>query len=89
MRLGDSTYSAIQSAIYFLYFQSGVERPAAFKDGISLYCKVSKRKGRHLNRDLGLDISEGKKKMSQEVFRFLAKKLFTSKTKEPIFIVCS
>ena len=55
------------------------------KAGISLYCKGSKRKGRQLKQDLGLEISEGKKPMSQEVFSSSAKKLFTSKKKEHIF----
>ena len=39
VRLEDSTYSAIQSAISFLYCQIGIERPAELKGGISLYCK--------------------------------------------------
>ena len=37
VRLGDSTYSAIQSAIYFLYWQSGIERPEKLKGGIIMY----------------------------------------------------
>ena len=36
MRLGDITYSDIQSASYF-YWRSGIERPAELKGGIGLY----------------------------------------------------
>ena len=39
MRLGDSTFSAIQSAVYFLYHRSVIERPAEFRGGISLCWK--------------------------------------------------
>ena len=41
VRLGDITYSAIESTISFLYSKSGIERPAELKGGISLYCKDS------------------------------------------------
>ena len=85
VRLGGSTYSAIQISIYFLYRQSGIERPAELKGGISLCCKGSKRKGRQLKQDIGLEISEGKKQMNQDFFSFLANKFFTSKKKEHIF----
>lgn len=85
VRLSDSSYSAIQSAISFLYRQCGLERPNDIKDGLSLYCKGSKRKGRQLKQSLGLAISEGKKVMSREVYSLLAKKMFTSKKKEFIF----
>ena len=85
VRLSDSSYSAIQSAISFLYRQCGIERPIEIKDGLALYCKGSKRKGRKLKQSLGLVISEGKKAMSREVYSFLAKKMFTSKKKEHIF----
>ena len=36
VRLGDSTYSAIQSAISFLYRQSGIERPEELKGGVRM-----------------------------------------------------
>jgi len=85
VRLSDSSYSAIQSAISFLYRQCGCERPTEIKDGLALYCKGSKRKGRQLKQSLGLVISEGKKAMSREVYSFIAKKMFTSKRKEHIF----
>ena len=55
------------------------------KGGISLYFKGSKRKGRQLKQDLGLEISEGKKPMYQEVSSFLTKNFFTSKNKEHMF----
>ena len=57
VRLGNSTYSAIQSAILFYNLQSGIERPVELSGVISLYCKVSNRKGIQLNQDLGIDIS--------------------------------
>ena len=64
IRLGDSSYSAVQSAVSFLYRQSGIDRSEEIKEGVSLYCKGSKRKGRKLKQDLGLEISEGKKAMT-------------------------
>ena len=85
VRLSDSSYSAVQSAISFLYRQCGLERSTEIKDGLALYCKGSKRKGRHLKQSLGLVISEGKKPMSREVYSFLAKRMFKSKKKEHIF----
>ena len=85
VQLSDSSYSAIQSAISLLYRQCGFERPNEIKDGLALYCKGSKRKGRQLKQSLGLVISEGKKAMSREVYRLLAKKMFASKRKEYIF----
>ena len=45
VRLGDSTYSAIQSVFSFLYCHSVIESLAELRGGISLYCKGSKRKG--------------------------------------------
>ena len=39
VRLVDSTYSAIQIVISFLYHQSVIERPAELRGGISLYWK--------------------------------------------------
>lgn len=85
IRLGDSSYSAVQSAISFLFRQSGVERSEAVKGGVSLYCKGSKRKGRKIKQDLGLEISEGKKHMTKAVYSYLAKKFFNSKEPEHIF----
>ena len=57
VRLGDSSHSAVQSAVSFLFRQSGVERSAEVKGGVSLYYKGSKRKGRKLKQDLGLEIT--------------------------------
>ena len=85
VRLSDSSYSAVQSGISFLYRQCGLEQTTEIKEGLALYCKGSKRKGRQLKQDLGLAISEGKKPMSREVYSFLAKKMFVSKKKEHIF----
>ena len=85
IRLGDSSYSAVQSAVSFLYRQSGIDRSEEIKGGVSLYCKGSKRKCRKLKQDLGLEISEGKKAMSKAVYSFLAKKWFLSRDPEHIF----
>ena len=85
VRLSDSSYSAVQSAISFLYHQCELERPTEIKYGLALFYKGSKRKGRQLKQSLGLEISEGKKAMSKEVYSFLAKKMFISKWKEDIF----
>ena len=85
VRLSDSSYSAVQSGISFLYRQCGQERTTEIKDGMALYCKGSKRKGRQLKQDLGLAISEGKKPMSRDVYSYLANKMLVSKKKEHIF----
>ena len=85
VRLSDSSYSAVQSGISFLYRQCGLERSTEIKEGMALYCKGSKRKGRQLKQSLGLVISEGKKPMSREVYSFIANKMFKSKKKEHIF----
>ena len=85
VRLSDSAYTNVQSAIAFIFIQCGIKRPDAITDGISLYCKVSKRRGNQLKQELGLNLSEGKKPMSLEVFEFLSKQLFVSKSKESIF----
>ena len=39
VRCSKSVYTGIGSAIYFLYRQYGIERPAKLKDSISQYCK--------------------------------------------------
>ena len=72
VKLRDSTYSTIQSAISFLYWKSGLVRPEELKGGIILYCKFLRRNDRQLKQDLGLKILEEKISMSQEIFRFLA-----------------
>ena len=83
--LSDSAYTNVQSAIAFIFRQCGIKRHDSITDGISLYCKVSKRRGKQLKQELGLDLSEGKNPMSLEVFEFLSKQLFVSKSKESIF----
>ena len=65
VRMSDSSYGAINSSISFLYRQCGVERSNEMKEGLALYCKGSKQKGRQLKQSLGLVISEGKKPMSR------------------------
>ena len=85
VRLSDSIYTGIQSAIAYLYRQSGIERPQAIKDCLSLYCKGSKRRGKKLKQNLGLKIEEGKKGMKRQVYSKIAKLLFQSEKKEHIF----
>jgi len=46
VRLSDSSCTSVQSGILFLYHQCGIERTNEIKDGLALYCKGSKRKGR-------------------------------------------
>ena len=38
VRLSDSAYTNVQSAIAFIFIQCGIKRPDAITDGISLYC---------------------------------------------------
>ena len=89
VRLSDSSYSAIQSAISFLYRQCGLERPNEIKDGLALYYKGSKRKGRQLKQSLGLVVSEGKKAMSREVYSLLGKKVHIKKERTYICALVS
>ena len=83
--LSDSAYTNVQCANAFIFRQCGINRHDAIIEGISLYCKGFKRRGKQLKQKFGLDLSEGKKPMSLEVFEFLSKQLFVSKSKETIF----
>ena len=74
--LSESAYTNVQSAIDFIFRQCGIKRPDGITDGISLYCKGSKRRGKKLKQELGLDLLECKKPASFEVFEFLSKQLF-------------
>lgn len=85
VRQSKSSYTAIQSAVSFLYRQNSVDQPIEMKNGISLYLKGSMRKSRKLKQDLGLKISEGKKGMKKSVYSKLAKILFESDEKKHIF----
>lgn len=89
VRLSDSSYSAVQSAISFLHRQCGLERTTEIKDGLALYCKGSKRKGRQLKQSLGLVINEGKKPMSQEVYSCLEKNVHIKKERTYLFAFVS
>ena len=73
VRLSNSSHSAMKIGISLLYCQSGVKRTPEIKEELSLYCKGSKRKGQNIKQSLGLEISEGKKPMSREVYSYLAK----------------
>ena len=76
VHLSDIAYTNVQSAIAFIFRQCGIKRPDGITERISLYCKGSKRRGNKLKQELGLDLSEGKKPTSFEVFEFLSKQLF-------------
>ena len=86
MRCSNSVYTGIGSVIHFLYRQCGIEIPAKLKDSISLYCKGSKSCGATLKQQLVLKITEGKRPMSFEVYKFIAKGLFESSKKEHVFV---
>ena len=86
VRCSNSVYSSIQSALSFLYRQSGFERPAELKNGVSLYCKGSKKLGAELKQKLALKIVEGKYPISKAVYSFLGKKMFQSGKKYYIFV---
>ena len=40
--------------------------------GVSLYCKITKRKGRRLGQDLGMELTDGKKLLTLQVYKYLA-----------------
>lgn len=86
VRLGDNSYSGVQIAVLFIFRQSGTKRPAEVKEGVSMYCKGSKRKGHTLKQDLGLAIIEGGKPISKQEYSFLAKTLFTNKDPKHILV---
>ena len=83
--LSDSAYTNVQSAIAFIFRQCGIKRHDSITDGISLYCKVSKRRGKQLKLELVLNLSKGKNSIKLKVFVFLSKQLFVSKSKDYIF----
>ena len=83
--LSDSAYTNVQSEIAFIFRQCGIKRPDEITDRISIYCKGSKRRGKKFKQELVLDLSVGKKPMILEVFEFLSKQLFVSRSKESIF----
>ena len=81
VRCPESMYTGIQSFISYVYKQSGVPQVASLINGMSLYCKGSKRQSRKIKQQLTLKLFEGKQPMSREVCTFLAKKLFESENK--------
>ena len=50
VRISDSAYINVQSAIDFIFRQCGIKRPDAISGLISIYCKGSKRRGRQLKQ---------------------------------------
>ena len=76
VRCSNYVYTGIGNAIAFLYRQCGIERPAKLNDSISLYCKGSKHRGATIKQQLVLKITDGKRPMSFEVYKFIAKGLF-------------
>ena len=86
VRFSNYVYTGIGVAIAFLYRQCGIEIPAKSKDSISQYCKGSKRRGETLKQQLALKITEGRRPMSFEVYKFIAKGLFYLSKKEHVFL---
>jgi len=80
-----SSYEGVRSAIAYLYRISKVERPAELQSQMSQLLAGSKRTGRKEKQGLALKISEGKKRMTKEVYSFIAKKLFESDKPEHLF----
>ena len=85
VRLGGSSYSAVQISILYLYRHCGIEQASHVKSGLSLYCKGLKSKGGKLVRDIGLEVTEGKKPMNLQVYKYLAKMFLENDKKDHIF----
>ena len=74
--------------VSFLYRQCGIERTVYAKAGLSLYCKYSNRKGRHLVQGIGLEVMERKNPMTLQVYKYLAK-AFLKVTRKSMFLLIS
>jgi len=85
VRMSESTYGSIQSAISFLYRETGIKAPDDLSGDLSRYMKGSKRVGKSAKQSLGLSLDEGKKPMSKNVYSKLCEWLFQSNDKEHIF----
>ena len=73
-KLRDNSYSAVQR--FKKNRKCGVERPEDVKEGISVYYKWSKRKGRKLVHYLGMGVMERKILMALQIYRYLVKDFF-------------
>ena len=76
------------TGVSFLYRQCGIERTVYAKAGLSLYCKYSNRKGRHLVQGIGLEVMERKNPMTLQVYKYLAK-AFLKVTRKIMFLFIS
>jgi len=85
VRMSESTYSGIQSAITFLYREAGVKVPEEVSTNLSVYMKGSKRLGKGAKQALGLSLAEGKKPMTLQLYRKICEWLFTSPDPEHLF----
>lgn len=85
IRLEATTYDGYRSAISFLYRESGVTMPNELSEGFTIYIKGSRRINLAAKQTLGLKITEGKRHMTPEVYKFLAKTLFESPKPEHVF----
>lgn len=80
-----STYDTIRSAVTHLYTATAVEMPSLLKSSLALYIRGAKRLNKLSKQMLGLDLTEGKKGMSKEVYRKICEILFRSNKKEHLF----
>ena len=80
-----TAYDSIRSTISHLFTATGVDMPKALSNSMKRYIKGPKRLNLMAKQTTGLDISEGKKCMSEKVYRKLCEILFRSDKREYIF----
>lgn len=85
VRQESPTYDNIRSAVRQLYTATGADFPSKLQNSISLYIKGSKRLNKLAKQILGLDLSEGKKCMTKNIYSKLCYILFRSDQVEHIF----
>ena len=87
LRLYQSTsqYSAIRSAIAYMYKLAGVERSPAFVADMAKFMGGMKRVVQAAKQHLGLKLSEGKQPMPFKVYEKLALRMFCSGEQEDVF----
>ena len=80
-----SQFNGIRSAIGYIYKYARVPMPEEMSKEMTLFIGGMKRTIAAAKEHLGLKISEGKDAMKFEVYDFLAKTLFFSKSKRDVF----
>ena len=80
-----SQYDGIRSAVVSLYKLTHVQIPEEFSREMTGYIAGLQRTGLDEKQKLGLKLREGKKPITREGYKFLAKLLFYSDKKEDIF----